>query len=141
MQPNHKRNLFNRQALFLRFVLRLVVAALCIVLGTYLFFPDKLNTIVIWQFVFVATYAFIDAVFFLFRKMLWGNEGFFFVGVLTTKLLAVLLILAIVKKCEISLNHSLVLLFVICYFIYLGLYSLRIVKLMDKSEPGLNKKH
>jgi hypothetical protein len=83
------------------------------------------------QLFFVAVYALAHFIFEYYEKKLTQNEGFYFVGVLIIKLLAIFLFFWYVGKHKMRENHSLVWLFVVCYFIYLALYAWHMVRLLN----------
>lgn len=83
------------------------------------------------QLFFVAVYALAHFIFEFYKKKLERNEGFYFVGVLILKLLALFICFLYVGKHQIRENHSLVWLFVICYFIYLALYAWHMIRLLN----------
>jgi hypothetical protein len=88
----------------------------------------------IWysQLGFIALYAFIHSVYFLFRKKLDRNEGFFFMGAIFFKLLVVFSLMLSIDKGWLSQNHGTVFFVMCCYGLYLTYYTVWFVRMLNK---------
>jgi hypothetical protein len=101
--------------------------------------PERLfNTaksqVLIVPFYFVGFYGLTEILFGFFKKKLIDYEGFFFMGVLVIKFLALAVLALAVRKETIAQNHSLVLLFVVCYFAFLALYVWHMVSFVEQKK-------
>jgi hypothetical protein len=103
--------------------------------GVLSLLPERLfNTaksqVLLMPFYFSGFYGFTEIMFGFLRKKLSDYEGFFFMGVLVIKFLALAILALALRKETIAQNHSVVLLFVVCYFAFLVLYVWHMVHLL-----------
>jgi hypothetical protein len=109
----------------------LVVLGLPITVGVTTITPVQ---VVYMPFAFVVFYGLVDLVFVYLKKKLKDNEGFFFMGILIFKFLALSVVAMVLGKKQIAQNHSLVFLFLVCYLAFLALYAWHMASFLSEKD-------